>query len=403
MLHLPKINKQDIRTDIRLPLSKSILNRMLLIDALAGQRNKRSVELAGNDCILLNRALHEAEQNISFEDAGTPLRLFVAYAALQGNGILISGTPRLAQRPLRPLLEALESLGAMFEYSEKAYSLPLRVVKPVDKSRQSVNIDGSLSSQFISALMLIGPSFSQGLTLHCSRTGQSLPYIRMSAGLMKKAGIEAVVNGTDIHIPAGRYKPEGMGNCESDWSAAAFIYAWVAACPEAEFFLPGLLLDSLQGDAAAAAVFAALGVESKPADGGLIISGTDRTKGPFSFSMLEIPDVFPALAAACAIRRIPATFSDIASLRHKESDRLESMRVNLLQCGAELRILPDNIAELHYFEKPAQAPVFQAFADHRIAMALSVFAFAGEIRIEGYEHVKKSFPWFWDEQAKLYL
>lgn len=232
---------------IALPISKSIANRLLMIRALSGRVAEIRDIPHSRDVQILKLCLEKHEGDCFFEDAGTPLRMYLAYASLKGNGKrIIDGFERLRQRPIRELLEALESAGAQFEFLEKPYHLPLKVVKTIDRSCSEFKIKGSVSSQFISALMLIAPSFEKTVRILLTDAIRSAPYVQMTALMMQQFGIEHRMYQNCIEIEPGIYQQNDV-EIESDWSAAAFLYSHLAVSGQGELLLKGLRLPSCKG------------------------------------------------------------------------------------------------------------------------------------------------------------
>lgn len=395
MLYLRQIEKREINAVIRLPLSKSVVNRKLLINAIAGSFSEEDLTGVSSDSVKLQKALNTKVGIVDFGDAGTPLRLYLAYAAVFKPGIQITGGERLKLRPIKPLLLALESLGTEFEYLESPYALPLKVKQTVNSSAHELSIDPQLSSQFVSALMLIAPVFEQGLRIVLTSETNSASYISLTADCMKKSGISVIMEDHVISIDHGKYLPDKF-KTEADWSAAGFVYAWLALSSSGSIRLPGLSGDSVQGDAKTAGIFESFGIETVEESGILTIRKIKRDISLFELNVKDTPDIFPVLLALCAVKRIPAVFNGVANLRLKESDRIQAMDDNLRQCGIQLEIYGNDSLSIRYSELNKGSFHFRAFNDHRIAMALSLFAFTADIRIDNAETVRKSFPQYWE-------
>jgi 3-phosphoshikimate 1-carboxyvinyltransferase len=400
MLSLKKIKNRNIKAEVYLPVSKSILNRNLIIKALNQTLTAEDVQEGSTDVQLLYKALTQTEGEADFKDAGTPLRLYIAYAALKGIELTITGNERLKERPIQPLLKALEQMGAEFQFLENPYQLPLKVVKSTDSKIEEVKINGSLSSQFISALMLIGPYFDKGLNIEITGDLSSAPYVYLTQFQMELAGVGVEMDEDEeaIWINKGVYKTQGRRMLEADWSAASFIFAWVALSDSAQIFLPGLKKESPQGDSMAVFLFKDFGVHAVFRPDGLTLSKKETTAETPIFDVEDVPDMFPVLVALCAIKKAKAVFMGVGNLRHKESDRIEAMSENLKQCGVELKQVNNDTVELVYdedFSLPNKAYQFKSFNDHRIAMALSLFAFENDIEIDEETVVKKSYPNYW--------
>lgn len=394
VLHIKKIESPVLKGNIILPISKSIANRMLMICALSGSGANEPIASESHDINLLRTALFSDKEQINLEDAGTPLRFFLAYAALKRPGVAIDGNTRLRERPIMPLLEVLGQMGAEFEYLKKPGCLPLRIAKTIDTGYTSVEIDAGLSSQFLSASLLIAPYIENGLEIHAPRL-TSAPYVSMTIDLMRKAGVKVDVHGEKYMVSPGGYKPQAIAYSEFDWSSAAHIYALASAAPQVDILLQGLGRDSVQGDKAVAEIFKHLGVITSEEEHGLRL-----TKGQVSTEELEVdftdtPDLFPAVTAACAFHGVEVHFKGTRNLALKESDRVGAMKSNLAQMGCAVETISENEVRLSY-HGAATDYSFKSFNDHRIAMACSIFAFRMDISIDDEAVVRKSFPAFWD-------
>jgi 3-phosphoshikimate 1-carboxyvinyltransferase len=309
--------------------------------------------------------------------------------------LLIDGSERLRERPLKPLLLALERAGAVFSFSEQEYSLPLRIEKGVDLTCTDITIDGSMSSQFVSALLLIAPYFENGLTLSLHAQPASEPYIDMTVALMRSAGVRCTKTGRSYTVPAGSYDT-GLPIAEADWSAASFVYAWAAVSETVDVFLPGLRMDSLQGDAVVATLMESFGVLSLQEADGVRLSKKYAQAGPVHWNVQSIPDAFPVLCALGVLKNIELRFTGIENLRYKESDRLQAMEVNLRQCGAIFTYVSETEVQIKRTKHTNETYKFKSFGDHRIAMACSLFAFENEVELDDETVVSKSFPRYWE-------
>lgn len=400
MLLIKKISPVSEPIDIQLPYSKSILNRLLIINELGGFSRVFNLDAQSNDVKILFNALKTKELHIDFEDAGTPLRLFLAYASLtKKEHVVIDGNLRLRERPLLGLLTALENLGAKFEYLEEYGKFPLRIVKGVDVNCQSVAIDASKSSQFISALLLIAPCFNNGLLLRLEGEHRSRPYIDMTIETMRSHGVQVTVNDNTIRVEAGKYK-EVDATVEADWSSAAFIYAFASMSKTCDISLPGLILDSSQGDKACMTLFDRLGVSTSRTEDGVRLGKKPLSSEVFNVDFKDIPDLFPVVLSVAVAKGLRGKFTGIRNLRDKESDRIEAMIENLTQVGADFELSEDSMT-FYSGILNGNAWTFNAYNDHRVAMACAIWAYLGDISIYGEESVGKSFPDFWNAFGRL--
>ena len=387
---------QPLTGEILLPASKSISHRYLMMCALSDHQKTLNGLSESSDTRILELALFHPTEVIDFKDAGTLLRFYLTYASLKGLSYVIDGNERLKQRPIAELLWALHSLGARFDFLEKKDRLPLRVVNKVDLNLEEVTIDAGLSSQFVSALLLIAPSFKNGLKVMIKGDQVSKPYTGMTLNLMKQSGVEVHENPDSYQVSHGQYSlPESI-HIEADWSAAAFIYAFAALLPNTNILLPGLYLNSAQGDREVVEIFNLFGIETiSEVSGVRIMSKTLKKPLLLKLDFTGIPDAFPAISALCAATRTEAEFTGVKNLRLKESDRVEAMKRNLMQTGCIIDQVNEDMVKLRYVETSLQYLKFESFGDHRIAMACSIFSALTDIEVNNEEVVSKSFPNFW--------
>lgn len=399
-MFLSKINK-PLTGRITLPASKSISNRYLMICALSNHQMPLMGLSDSSDTRVLESALYHPGTTIDFKDAGTPLRFYLAYAALIGCDFTIDGNERLRQRPIGDLIHALKSLGAGFEFFEKDNQLPLKVVNKVDLNSDKVTIDGSLSSQFVSAMLLIAPYFKNGLSINIAGEQVSKPYVEMTLDMMKHAGIKVLEMPDKYHVSNGKYSLPEYFEAEADWSAAAFVYTFAALLPSTELFLKGLNISSSQGDSKISKIFELFGVQSIQDLGGIRIKSSILTKPEMlKLDFTSIPDAFPAICALCAATRTEAEFTGIKNLALKESNRVEAMKNNLAQTACQIEHLNEDTVKLTFSERTLKKYSFDSYGDHRIAMACSIFATLTDIEIINEEVVSKSFPDYWEVLKK---
>lgn len=397
MLFIPKLDNRRLSGIVQVPVSKSMANRSLIIRALSNQVLPDVDMNASNDILVLKRALSGKDEAIDFEDAGTPLRLYLAFAALKGNsGKWLKGSKRLCERPIKDLLLALEQLGAVFEFANEAYRLPLRIVKTVDLNQDAVEIDAGFSSQFVSALMLIAPYFKNGLIICLKGEVRSEPYVEMTSKMMQQSQVEVLKSETSYRVMPGNYINRNE-KLEGDWSSASFLYALVSLSNEADLVIDNLNLNSLQGDKVVADIFNQLGVMTEANTSGVRLSKQLQQSENFELDMRHCPDLFPPVLAVCAAKQMHAHLRGLKSLRLKESNRIEAMCYNLGLMGYQFEETEDELVLLKRTQDVHdEAPIqFKSFDDHRIAMAMSLFAYRSPIYIEGSETVSKSYPEYW--------
>ena len=391
-----------LHCDITLPASKSESNRALMIAAYGGFNADFQNLSDSNDTIVLANALQRIKQNnsvIDIADCGTAARFLTTFLSCQSGSWLLTGTERMKQRPIKPLVEALNGLGASIQYAEKEGFLPLKIEgKPIQGGQ--VQIDMSQSSQFASSVLLAAPIWPQGLEMELFGELSSLPYLDMTLAMMRHFGADVERNGRTIIVKTKPYQPESF-KVSSDWSAASYWYEMAALSEECEIRLRGLSLPSLQGDAIIAEWMKSLGVSTIKKGSSLVLTKAPFEKQPLHFDFSANPDLFPTIAATCAGLQLEARFSGIANLVLKESNRVEAMKTELGKIGARLEYVSEKELVLKPAEQlpfyPQNQPLpFSSHDDHRIVMALAPLSMkVGQVAFDRPEVVEKSYPRYW--------
>jgi 3-phosphoshikimate 1-carboxyvinyltransferase len=398
---------------IALERSKSLSNRALIIRALSGERFPIHHLSGSADTRLLEEALNALDSGASLLDAGaggTTFRFLAALLAFHPGVQTLTGSERMLERPVGPLVEALRRLGARIDYLGKPGFPPLRIGEPeLAAGGGKASIASSVSSQFISALLLVGPSLPEGLHLELEGPVVSRPYIDMTLGMMRRFGAQVEASDHAIRVFPGAYAPQPF-EVEADWSAASYFYAFAALSESSDLLLEGLREDSLQGDAVLAKKMRQLGVETHFEDGGARLLSSSKPVLPFvEWDFLPNPDLAQTIAVLCAAKGIHGLFSGLETLRIKETDRIAAMQQELQKVGVWLTELPARLSPRTgktYFQQEGQArwdgtASFSTYDDHRMAMALSALGFLGPIRIEAPGVVEKSYPHFWEDLNSL--
>lgn len=394
---------------VTLPLSKSMSTRALILDTLAsGHFNPEANPVAlCDDTKVMAAALQQWDEaaegtplRFDLQASGAALRFLTAFfASRPGADVTLTGCERLCQRPMKPLVDALRQCGASVEYlAEEGYA-PLRI-KGQELTGGTVTIDATVSSQFISALLMIAPTMKAGLDLHFEGEPVSLPYITMTLGLMALRGVEAEREPLRVGVAAGRYTP-CLQAPEGDWSAAAFWYE-VSALSAGWITMTNLKADSLQGDKAAARFFSCLGVEtveSEEVEGALDLTPSPEVYGRLDLDLTDNPDVAPALAVTCSLIGVPFKFTGLHNLAMKECDRLGALAEEMNKLGRNVEKVRDFGLEWDGKSHPVrEMQVLSAHGDHRMAMALApVSVYIPGIIIDGVETVSKSYPDYWEQ------
>lgn len=346
----------------------------------------------------LEQGLPADSSRIDIGGAGTAMRFLCAIAATTpGVHCMLTGNERMQQRPIAPLVDALRHLGADIEYVVNEGFPPL-VIRGKKLAGGEIEIAAGISSQFISALMLVTPLMSNSLNIRLLGDLQSAPYIKMTASMMEHHGVGVDYDRDKIHVPAAKYQSAPL-LIERDWSAAAFWYE-IAALTAGWVTLEGLTDKSLQGDRAEAPLFERLGVITDFEDGNAELSATPDLWNSLDADLSDMPDAVPALCVTAALAGIPFRITGIGALRDKECDRLQAIVDELAKLGIPVEI--ENYGTtLHWDGKRLpihELPVFDPHADHRMAMAFApVSVFIPGIIVRDAEVVEKSYPGFWQD------
>ena len=392
---------------ITLPSSKSISNRLLLIRAMTeGNFNIENLSDA-DDTLLLSDLLAKinnregAVTELDTANAGTVMRFLTAYLSMVPGKWILTGSERMKQRPIGVLVDGLISLGAKIDYLAELGYPPLMIHGTSLKGREII-LDPGISSQFVSALILIGPRIPGGLTLHLSGPAVSFPYVKMTIGLLKDFGILVKEDRSKIRIPEGKYLPVDH-KVESDWSAAAFWYEAASLASDVDLELPGLLRKSIQGDSVVNEIFRAFNVETEFTGKGVHLTKSTQPlqKEQFRFNFSDHPDIAPAVITSCAMLGMHGLFTGLKTLRIKETDRLQALKSEYQKIGITAET--DSLGSLtpmeiipHKIDFPSGLQI-KTYGDHRMAMTFAPLALLNEISIEDPDVVTKSYPGFWHD------
>lgn len=379
-----------------LPSSKSISNRALVIKALAGDSRLLNLSDA-NDTQLMLKLINSPEYELDVEDAGTTMRFLTAFNAVNGKARLITGTDRMQQRPIKILVDALRTIGAEIEYAGKEGFPPVIINGFSGQKNKEVTIRGDVSSQYISALMMIAPALPTGLWIKFEGNVTSKPYLEMTASLMRQFGVFVDFNDTGINIPRQTYRPTTI-TVESDWSAASYWFAFTALAEKAEITLPNITLESLQGDRVVVDIMQHLGVKAELKGRDLLLTKKHEVS-EIGWDFTDCPDLAQTVAVVCAAKGIVGKFTGLESLRIKETDRIKALQNELQKIGASFTEM-----EGKWVVTPSAKPIpdnvfFNTYLDHRMAMAFAPLAARADIVIEDPAVTRKSYPKFWDDVA----
>lgn len=391
-----------IQAKIQLAASKSESNRALIINALSNFGGQLSNVSAARDTQTMLRLLQSSEKVADVLDAGTTMRFLTAYFAVTGQNKTMTGTPRMCERPIGILVDALRTVGADITYLGKDGYPPTQLNGFTYSGENKVKIRGDVSSQYISALLMVGPTLPEGITLELTGEVGSRPYIEMTLQQMVAFGatFEADWEHKIIRVPAQKYTPTHY-QVESDWSGASYWYSVVALAEQAEVELLGLKENSLQGDSAIVDIMRYMGVESTFTAQGVLLTKIPAQEA-FAWDFTDCPDLAQTVAACAVAKGITVTMTGIESLKIKETDRVAALQAELPKIGGELVEVESNTKYVvRRTVAPTTQPIIETYDDHRMAMAFAPVGMVMPIVIEEPHVVAKSYPSFWEDLKKV--
>jgi 3-phosphoshikimate 1-carboxyvinyltransferase len=393
------ISKQLFGT-IDLPGSKSESNRILIINALSGNASKVTHLSPSNDTKTMMQALESNKTEIDVFDAGTAMRFLIAYFAVTKQNRVITGTKRMLQRPVGHLVEALNSLGANIEYINKPGFPPIKINGDLSIfKRNKIKIQANISSQFISAILMIAPLLPYGLEIELDGNISSIPYIEMTRGIMRNFGIISEWHNNTIIIKKQDYIPAEY-TIESDWSNAACWYSMAALSEDTTIFLKGLKRNSFQGDAIIKEWLLPFGVITEFSDTGAFITKDceNLSKLPAIIDFSANPDLAQTMIVLCAAKGASCKFTGLESLRIKETDRIQALQNELIKFNISLVEDIHGIFNINGTFNSNAYSYIESYNDHRMAMAFAPLALkCGKISINNPYCVKKSYPALWED------
>lgn len=391
---------QSLFTTITLPGSKSISNRALILNALSLSNYEIENLSVCEDTRVIKDAFASDSNVFDVRGAGTAMRFLSAFLAGVEGEWIVQGSARMHERPILPLVDTLISLGADIEYIDKKGYPPLKIKGRKLKGGE-VYLTASVSSQFISALIMIAPTMELGLKLHLQHEVISKPYIHLTQKMMEEYGIR--IKWTDDIITI---KPQPYTSVpyyvEPDWSAASYWYSFVALMPEAEVKLKGLKKNSMQGDANIVSLFSDLGVETIFDDEGATLRKKPVTAKKFFHNFINEPDLAQTFTVTCCLMNIHFFFTGLQTLKIKETDRIVALINELEKLGYVLRETENGILEWDGERcLTDETIVIETYEDHRMAMSFAPASLKFEnMYINHPEVVTKSYPSFWDDMQQ---
>ena len=398
MMQIKVTAPAKIHTTIQLPSSKSISNRALIINALGNGTHHPENLSDCDDTRVMIRALNDDKETIDIMAAGPAMRFLTAYLSVTPGTRIITGTERMQQRPIQVLVNALRELGADIEYVANDGFPPLRITGR-ELRKDTISLPGNVSSQYISALLMIAPVLTNGLTIRLTGDIISRPYINLTLQLMNDFGVRA--EWTDDHRL--KVEPQAYHSTpfyvESDWSAASYWYQIVALSKEAEVTLPGLFKDSYQGDSQVAGIFRSLGVETIYKDKTVILKKNGKSVERLDYDFINQPDLAQTFVVTCALLNIPFRFSGLQSLKIKETDRMAALITEMKKLGYILHETDGSVLSWEGERCTTEEhPAIDTYEDHRMAMAFAPTCLAlPEILINNPQVVSKSYPRYWED------
>lgn len=405
-LYIKGIENKVIRETINVSGSKSESNRLLILKQLFPEISIANLS-DSDDTHHLQNALSSTEEDINIGHAGTAMRFLSAYFATQKDKtVVLSGSDRMHNRPIKILVDALRSLGADISYVEKEGYPPLKIIGQ-ELKKDTVSIYGNVSSQYISALLLIAPSLPNGLKIELLGEITSVPYINMTLSLLEEIGIETHFEGQQIHVKRLKETPSKLMTVESDWSSASYFYSVVALSDiGSELTLSAYKQNSLQGDNVLSKIYQHFGVETTFKDQSILLKKvaheiqSNSDNGRLKLDLKNAPDIAQTIAVTCFMSSIGCDLTGLHTLKIKETDRLEALKAELTKLGATISVT-DHSLHLEPSYNVVENVSIETYNDHRMAMAFAPVAMRAPIRIQEANVVTKSFRNFWVDLAKM--
>lgn len=406
---LLKLNHTQNLTNssIKVTGSKSETNRLLMLQALFSGFDILNPSNS-DDGAVMKKALESKNELVDIHHAGTAMRFLTAFFAVQeGRETVLTGSARMQERPIQILVDALQSMGAAISYEKNEGYPPIRITGK-KLTAQEVSLKANVSSQYISALMLIGASLEKGLKITLEGKITSVPYINMTLRLLHQIGIKAQFEGQEITIKAFSKKPKvSQITVESDWSSVSYFYSLVALSrkhnKKTKINISSYKENSLQGDAVLQSLYKELGVKTTFDDHSLVLSPLDNFELPDSITMdlANSPDIAQTIAVTCLGLGVGCTLNGLHTLKIKETDRLEALKTEITKLGGTITVTNDALM-LKPQKDPLQTNVsISTYHDHRMAMAFAPLALRTNIYIEDAGVVSKSYPDFWADLQAL--
>jgi 3-phosphoshikimate 1-carboxyvinyltransferase len=407
MIHISHPSKTLFGT-IELTASKSESNRALIIQAICNEHFKINNLATAQDTIILKNILSEIKNKstdtFDVGDAGTTMRFLTAYLSTIPETFILTGSQRMKERPIGILVDALRSLGANIEYLENEGFAPLKITGTKLKGGE-INMKGNVSSQYISALLLISPELQNGLVINFETELTSKPYIDMTLKMMEEFRVYGQWQQNSISVSKQSYHVKSENNyaytIEADWSAASYWYAIASLAKEVDLKIKGLYFPSKQGDAIVKDLYTFFGIKTVIENNTVCLSKIPIAEDYLGFDFSDCPDLAQTAAVTASALEIPMLLNGIHTLRIKETDRIKALKNELEKIGTTVEIINDTI-EIKPNKLASQTECFHTYNDHRMAMSIACLAMKMDnICIENPDTVKKSYPEFWTDIQKV--
>lgn len=400
-LHLSGPAKNQIKSSIQITGSKSESNRSLLLQALFPEISISNLSNS-DDAEVMQKGLKVSQGEVNIHHAGTAMRFLTGYFASQeGKEVVLTGSQRMTERPVKVLVEALRGLGADIDYVTNEGYPPIRI-KGKNLTRNKVSLPANISSQYISSLLLIAPSLENGLELELIGKTTSVPYIEMTLGLLDEIGVETSFKENIIKVSSKTSVGPKELVVESDWSSASYFYSLVALCEiGTEIKLSAYKKNSLQGDSVLSKFYQDFGVKTTFFENEIVLRKIENCKlQMITGDLANAPDIAQTIAVTCFGLGVGCKLTGLHTLKIKETDRLEAMHTELSKLGAKITVTDKSLI-LEPSEKIIPNISIDTYNDHRMAMAFGPLAIKTALNINDAEVVSKSYPDFWEDFKKL--
>lgn len=397
---LLQTSKSNLQAQIAVTGSKSETNRLLLLQALFSNITLANTSNS-DDSEVMQKALKGNEEVVDIHHAGTAMRFLTAYFAVnEGREVVLTGSSRMQERPIKILVEALEQLGAKITYEKEVGYPPIRI-KGQKITASKVTMAANVSSQYISALLLVAPKLENGLELTLEGSITSIPYIKMTLALLNDLNIQTSFEGNVIKVYPKPEVDSKVMTVESDWSSASYFFSLVALASQASVSLTSYKETSLQGDSALVEIYAEMGVETHFDGNKMTLTKKENFNfEDVKFDLNNTPDIAQTIVVTCFGLGIGCHLTGLHTLKIKETDRLEALYVEMTKLGVNIQVTNDSLTLVASNQINPNISI-ATYNDHRMAMAFAPLALRVPIIIDNAEVVSKSYPDFWKDLERL--